>query len=88
MSQEQLLREIATRRLTLISEREVWPDKHASPQIRRAVQQHQGYLAALLEIGDIRVCANPDLHRRSWRYIGGQHFVCDVCQRLNHVRIC
>lgn len=31
---------------------------------------------------DIRVCVSPDWHRREWRYIGKQRFICGICFRL------
>jgi hypothetical protein len=31
---------------------------------------------------DVRVCVNPDWHRKEWYHAGNQVYLCKICQRL------
>jgi hypothetical protein len=72
-----LLAEIRQRQQVLISPDELWGEPlEVEPEA-------SGYLQALLDYGDVRVCADPGLHRGQWKHIGNGRYICEICQKLN-----
>jgi hypothetical protein len=75
-----LLRRLAAGRQVLVAHDKLWPDKplDADPEI-------SGYLAAMLDYGDVRVCPSPDAHRASWKYVGAGSYICEACRKIKVV---
>jgi hypothetical protein len=62
---------------------DLWTCGRPMPQpLRRSIYKHREQLAAMMQSGDVRTCPSRDLHRRYWRYEGGQSYTCEVCTAL------
>lgn len=83
MTLDETLIQIRSRPLLLTGEAQLWhPNQHVTQDVTQAVKRHRRALLALLVLADVRVCPNPGLHRKYWRYAGAGLFVCDKCQEL------
>lgn len=78
-----LLLEITTRRLFILSHGALWsPNTHVPMSIRQAIKKHRHELKRMIADGDIRLCPARDLHRHSWRYAGNGCYQCGMCLQL------
>lgn len=83
MELDELLREVRRRRLILLQHGVLWsPNTPVPGATRRAIVQHRPALLHLIKQGDIRVCADCELHRPYWKHAGSGRYVCDVCARI------
>lgn len=80
---ETLLETLRARRVILAfsydGARLAWKSPDLPPEIRTAIHNKRRALARLMRSGDIRLCPNPDLHRKSWRYGGQGIYTCELC---------
>ena len=83
MTLDELLTEVRRRRLILISNGVLWSPNTPTPAaIRSAIVKHRPTLLHLIRQGDVRVCADAELHRPYWKRAGGQFYQCEVCARI------
>lgn len=75
-----LLAKLETRRAWLVDAEEVYPPSDDVAEELDPLQS--GYLAALIDISDRRVCPTKALHAAEVRYIGNNRYVCEACARL------
>ena len=83
MTLQLLLYWLHLRRDLLISEHEIWwSDLGPDRAIKRALRRHRRGLKLLIAWCSIEVCPSPGLHRRYWKYAGGQVYTCSICEQL------
>lgn len=76
---DSLLAKLEARHLVLVDAEEVWP---ASDDVAELDPIASGYLAAMIDMSDWRVCPTRRLHAQYVKHIGHGRYICEACARL------
>jgi len=65
--------------ITLSSKLILIANKSLPPELHRAIWRYSRELLICLILADVRLCRDPDRHRRTWYRLSKQFYCCERC---------